>query len=102
MRSSSTCGRQALLYACAAHRASMGMSEQSEHTIRQYGTYSVKVYGHLKPRWSDWFDGFSVTTYADGTTTLVGSVVDQPELYGVISRVRDLGLTLLAVERLGE
>ena len=80
----------------------MGMSEQSEHTIRPYGTYSVKVYGQLTPRWSDWFNGFSVTAHADGTTTLVGSVVDQPELYGVISRVRDLGLTLLAVERLGE
>jgi hypothetical protein len=80
----------------------MGMNEQSENYFRPYGRYSVKVYGQLMPRWSDWFDGFSVTAHADGTTTLVGSVVDQPELYGVISRIRDLGLTLIAVERLGD
>ena len=78
------------------------MSEPSENTIRSYGTYAVKVYGQLAPRWSDWFDGFTVTLNTDGTTTLVGQVADQPALYGVISRVRDLGLTLLAVERLDD
>ena len=78
------------------------MREASEDTIRPYGTYAVKVYGQLAPRWGDWFDGFTVTSNADGTTTLVGQVADQPALYGVISRVRDLGLTLIAVERLDD
>ena len=76
------------------------MSEQSENAIRPNSIYCLKVDGQLKPRWSDWFDGFTVTSHPDGTTTLVGSVADQPALYGMISRMRDLGLTLLAVERI--
>jgi hypothetical protein len=78
------------------------MSEPSQNPIRPDGTYCLKLYGQLTPRWSDWFDGFTVTAHPDGTTTLVGSVVDQPKLYGIISRVRDLGLILLAIERLDD
>lgn len=78
------------------------MSKPIEQTMTPHGTYAVKVYGQLTPRWSDWFEPFSVTLHDDGTTSLVGFVPDQPTLYGVISRVRDLGLILLAVERLDD
>ncbi|HJZ46186.1 MAG TPA: hypothetical protein VKE41_03435, partial [Roseiflexaceae bacterium] len=56
--------------------------------------------GHLDPAWSDWFDSLSITQENDGTTTLIGPLVDQAALYGLISRLRDLGATLLAIERL--
>ena len=47
-----------------------------------------------------WFGGLSITQENDGTTTLTGSVVDQAALYGLISRLRDLGANLLAIEQL--
>ena len=62
-------------------------------------SYTIRVQGHLDPSWSAWFDGLTITHDEDGATTLHGPVVDQAALYGLISRARDLGLTLLAVAR---
>ena len=49
----------------------------------------------LDPVWSAWFDDFTVTQQDDGTTELVGPLPDQSALYGILSRLRDLGATLL-------
>jgi len=65
-------------------------------------TYSIRVRGHLADRWSDWLAGLTVRRDADGTTVLVGPIVDQAALHGVIARIRDLGLPLLAVDRVAE
>lgn len=62
--------------------------------------YRIRISGHLDPAWSGWFDGLTITQQADGTTTLVGLVVDQAALFGLLARLRDLGATLLSVERL--
>ena len=62
--------------------------------------YRIRIGGHLDVAWSDWFDGLGISQEDDGTTTLSGALVDQAALYGVLSRLRDLGATLLAVERL--
>jgi hypothetical protein len=62
-------------------------------------TYRVRVRGHLDDRWSDWLGGLAVLRRDDGTTVLVGPVVDQAALHGVIARIRDLGLPLLSVNR---
>jgi hypothetical protein len=62
--------------------------------------YQIRVRGALDPRWSAWFAGLAITHDADGDTLLAGPLADQAALYGVISRLRDLGLTLLAVARL--
>jgi hypothetical protein len=62
-------------------------------------TYRFRVSGHLDDRWSDWFGGLTVQRRDDGTTVLVGPVVDQAALHGVITRIRDLGLPLLSVRR---
>ena len=61
-------------------------------------TYRIHVGGHVDDRWSDWFDGLVIERRADGTTELLGPVVDQAALHGVIARIRDLGLPLIAVE----
>ena len=63
--------------------------------------YELRVQGHLDDRWSDWLGGLAVRRQADGTTVLAGSVVDQAGLHGVITRIRDLGLPLLSVQRTG-
>ncbi|MEC4687866.1 MAG: hypothetical protein VST64_06130 [Nitrospirota bacterium] len=65
-------------------------------------TYRFRVSGHLDDRWSDWLGGLAIRREEDGTTMLVGPVVDQAALHGVIARIRDLGLPLLSVRRVGE
>ena len=65
-------------------------------------TYRIQVRGHLDDRWSDWLGGLAVQRQEDGTTLLVGLVVDQAALHGVIVRIRDLGLPLLSVKRVVE
>jgi hypothetical protein len=60
--------------------------------------YQITVKEYLEDSWSEWFDGLSISHAADGTT-LAGAVRDQSALYGLIDKVRDLGLTLLAVGR---
>lgn len=62
-------------------------------------TYRIRVRGHLADRWSDWLGGLAVQRQDDGTTELVGPVVDQAALHGVLARIRDLGLPLLCVNR---
>lgn len=62
-------------------------------------TYVLQVTGTLDAHWAAWFDGLCMTSEADGTTTLVGPLVDQAALHGVLRKIRDLGLTLLSVER---
>ena len=63
------------------------------------GSYEIRLEGHLNARWADWFDGLSLTQESDGTTVLSGSVVDQAALHGLLGKVRDLGLPLIAVQR---
>jgi hypothetical protein len=62
--------------------------------------YRIHIRGHLDPHWSDWLGGFAMHSLEDGTTLLTGPIVDQAALHGVLARIRDLGLPLLAVDRL--
>jgi len=61
--------------------------------------YRIRVKGHLRPEWSEWFDNMTIIPEKNGDTTLSGLVVDQAALHGLLVKVRDLGLTLIAVER---
>ena len=61
--------------------------------------YQITVKEYLEDSWSTWFDGLAITHAADGATTLAGAVRDQSALYGLIDKARDLGLTLVTVER---
>ena len=63
------------------------------------GHYEIRLKGHLDNRWATWFDGLTLTTCSDGTTTIQGPVVDQAALHGLLQRVRDLGLPLISVTR---
>jgi hypothetical protein len=63
--------------------------------------YELRVKGHLQDRWSDWLGGLAIHRQDDGTTLLVGPVVDQAALHGLINRIRDLGLPLLSMKRTG-
>jgi hypothetical protein len=61
--------------------------------------YQIRLKGHLGRRWTDWFGGLSITLEDNGETLLTGPVVDQAALHGLLRKVRDLGLPLLAVTR---
>lgn len=57
----------------------------------------VKVKGVLQEEWGQWFSGMQVHTLESGETLLSGLVQDQAALYGLIARLRDLGLQLVSV-----
>ncbi len=57
--------------------------------------YVIRVKGHLDPFWQEWFEHLSITHERDGTTLLSGQIRDQAVLYGILIKMRDLGLTLL-------
>ena len=61
------------------------------------GLYEIRLKGHLDARWADQFEHMSFTHASDGTTILVGPLADQAALYGLLRKVRDLGLPLLSV-----
>ena len=64
------------------------------------GTYEFQVVGHLDERWSEWFEELAIDRHEGGTCTLVGRMVDQAQLHGVLAGLRDIGVTLLSVRLL--
>ena len=59
--------------------------------------YEIVVDGHLSSRWAAWFDGFAISSEANGTTVLRGHVVDQAALHGLLQRLRDIGIPLISL-----
>lgn len=71
-------------------------TQNSDHAV----IYQIRIEGQLGPQWAAWFEGLTVTLEPEGTTLLSGPVVDQTALYGLLKKVRDLGMPLLAVNAL--
>jgi hypothetical protein len=64
--------------------------------------YEIRVQGHLDQRWSEWFDGLTMTYDTDGSTVLRGPLIDEAALHGALIKVRDLALPLLEVHRVAD
>ena len=60
-------------------------------------TYALRVDGHLDQHWAAWLGGLVLTREDDGTTSLSAVVVDQAELHGLLTKIRDIGVTLISV-----
>jgi hypothetical protein len=73
------------------------MTRPSADEATEPGRYEIRLRGQLDQRCNDWFDGFTLTSRSDGTTTLTGPVVDQAALHGLLRRICDLGLTLISL-----
>ena len=61
--------------------------------------YQIRVESHLDSDWTDWFEGLTITREENGDTLLAGPVVDQAALYGLLKKIRDLGMPLISLVR---
>ena len=64
--------------------------------------YQIKLKGHLRDDWSDWFGGLSIHHDETGNTLLTGDLVDQSRLHGLLKRIRDAGMELISVNPINE
>ena len=64
-------------------------------------TVEIRVKGRIDEHWSDWFDDLAIS-YDEGQTVLSGQVADQSALYGLLAKLRDLGLALVSVKHTGD
>lgn len=64
--------------------------------------YQIVVKGHLDRRYAGWLEGYSLELGPDGQTILSGEVPDQAALYGLLLRMRDLGITLISVKEINQ
>jgi hypothetical protein len=77
------------------------MSNEHDSERDQQMVYEIRLRGHLNRKWIDWFEGLTITLEEDGNTLLIGPVVDQAALHGLLKKVRDLGMSLLSVNSVG-
>ena len=77
----------------------MSNTPNSKIDKSQPPVYEIRIKGHLGSQWTDWFDGLTITLEEDGDTLLTGPVIDQAALYGLLKKVRDLGMPLVSVNR---
>ncbi|MDX1416634.1 MAG: hypothetical protein R3293_20710 [Candidatus Promineifilaceae bacterium] len=67
--------------------------------MNTYTCYHIHVNGRLDERWLGWFEGHKVVHLDNGQTLIILTGVDQPALFGVLNRIRDLGLELISVQK---
>jgi hypothetical protein len=56
----------------------------------------IRVEGQLDTQWADWLEGFTITHTEENETLLTGRAADQAALYGLLGKLRDLGVKLLS------
>ncbi len=62
--------------------------------------YEIVVCGHLPPQWTTAFEAMEVRCLPDASTCIAGALPDQSALYGLLMRLRDLGINLVSVKAL--
>jgi hypothetical protein len=75
----------------------MSKVSNSSHEKAESLIYQIRIKGHLDRKWADWFAGLSITSLENGETLLTGPVLDQAALHGLLRKVRDVSLPLVAV-----
>lgn len=75
------------------------MSDTQPNIHDKPATYEICLQGHLPDRWAGWFGEVAIGLAEDGTTRLTCPAIDQAALYGLLKKVRSLGLPLLSVNR---
>jgi hypothetical protein len=80
-------------------KSNQGEQMTNGHEYDQSGVYEIRVKGRLEASWSDWFYGFEIKP-TNGETLLVGEVQDQSALHGLLTKLAELGLTLISVMKI--
>jgi len=75
------------------------MSSTKNTSMGTNGYYNICVKGHLDDRWLRWFEGLTVSLLDSGETVIQAPNVDQAALFGILHRIRDLGLELISVQK---
>jgi hypothetical protein len=91
--------KQVVQTVLTGHKKDRVMSNDinSEMDPSQPMVYQIRIKGHLGREWTDWFGGLTITALDNGDTLLTGPVVDQAALYGLLRKVRDVGMPLISV-----
>jgi hypothetical protein len=76
---------------------SMSGTFDAEYDPGRPAIYQIRIKGHLGCEWTDWFEDLALTALDNGEMLLTGPVVDQAALYGLLKKVRDIGMPLLSV-----
>ena len=84
-------------YPALTRQRSMVEANKSKFDARQALVYEIRVEGHLSYGWIDWFGGLSITLEDNGNTLLTGLITDQAMLFGVLNKIRDMGIPLISV-----
>jgi hypothetical protein len=72
---------------------------KSKIDTSQLMVYEIRVEGHLDSQWIEWFGGATITLEENGDTLLTSPAIDQAALYGLLKKVRDLGMPLVSVNQ---
>ena len=57
----------------------------------------ITVKRRIDFNWSEWFENMTIRHTEQDETILYGTVVDQAALYGLLTKLRNLGLSLVSV-----
>ncbi len=68
-------------------------------TRKSHNVIEIKVEGILTEEWSDWFESMSILHETEGETLITGQIEDQAVLFGLLKKIRDLGLPLISVNQ---
>jgi hypothetical protein len=60
--------------------------------------YQIRVKGHLDEEWATWFEPLLIRNEANGEASLIGPVRDQAELFGILLKLYNLSISIVAVQ----
>jgi hypothetical protein len=76
----------------------MPINQNPKSDAKDSIVYQIRIKGHLGPGWTDWFGGLTILLEDNGDTLLTGPI-DQAALHGLLRKIRDLGMPLIALSR---
>lgn len=62
--------------------------------------FEIRVKGQLDSHWSDWLEGLDVKLLENGEMIILGPIVDQAALMGVLNKINRLNLAILSVNEM--
>ncbi|PKN97678.1 MAG: hypothetical protein CVU42_15420 [Chloroflexi bacterium HGW-Chloroflexi-4] len=71
------------------------MKEKTKPTI-----YTIKLKGRLSREWSEWLEAMTIEYEGENETIVKGDILDQSALFGLLKKIRDLGLPLISINQI--